>query len=45
MKINIINNELKMTDYAPFYKDIVCMAIIGQTLLIAYVVGVFVYFA
>ena len=43
MKINLIKGNVVI--YQPFHKDIVSLVIIGQTLLITYVLGVITYFA
>jgi hypothetical protein len=43
MTINLIHNEIVI--YQPFSKDVVSLAIIGQTLLITYVLGLITYFA
>ena len=43
--IMTINLNKEIVNYQPFSKDIVSLVIIGQALLVAYVMGVVVYFA
>ena len=43
MRVNLIKGRVVI--HQPLYKDVVSMVIIGQTLLITYVLGVITYFA